>query len=796
MENREDLLKEEIKKLKNQINHLEKIINEQNVTISQHIKEKSELKTNLEKQKQKVNDLKINNSNLRDIIKNNNDLSENNSLIQSSINEKKTVDNFKKNKNIESDLILPKIQITDVSSKSKSRNNSSTPKKKIKQILKRNRENRKNDKQERASSISNKIEIGKKLKNINYKQFMNKFSNKEDKAKIKSLMDLCSPMENPLKKKKNKNSEIKKRKKNSTNKINPKNLEISQKDNKSDISIIKEESVNDLSTSKISSSINLKKEHNFEQIFSEFLIIGCNKSKLHEYISKKEIEYKIIYSSDNKKKKEDDLIQFFVPFKQKIRTVRINNTISELNEILFQDKNQKYDFFSLCLNSNIETKNFDFKNFHILKDSNSKLFKYYYIAKVQDYFIEGDYLSKNNENNHIYLNYHSKYYVFETFYPLSNFYESLLKNYIMINKKKRIEKFMKNIKTGIIKSGNLEKIDSFNMEDEDIKTFLDFKKELLDIKIQKNYSEKFQIKLKTNEIDLNLPTKKFCPFISSEIGFSNILSNFTFEEFLFIYLSIIHEKNVIFVSKKNFRISCAISTFLNLLKPFNWEFPVIYNLPDDCLSMLGSPIPLIIGLKNSSQNVLSHFIPKFTDDSNSSNVFVFIDEKLIYYDYDILKDIIIPEYDEFYPKLKKLYHKNFNKESSSHFKISSKKVNGNKIHYFRKKNPDNLKDKFLKIAKGLPIKKKSKLFADLRISSKVLLKIETKQIFYFFKYFFQNFILSKIHYEKDEVIMEDVTNLEEIDVDFFSNNQADIDFLNSFFKTQSFVQYLEKEFYK
>ena len=785
MENKDDLLKEEIKKLKNQVQHLEKIVNEQNVTISQHIKEKSELKTTIQEQKQKINDIKTQNSNLRDIIKNKNDLSEINSLIQSSINERKTVDNFNKSKSKKKIDQNPKS--LKIPKSTSSRNNSSTPKKKVSIILDREKKRRiidKNKKRsQRATSISNNIEIGKKLKSMNFKQFKNKFSNKEDKVKIQSLMDLCSPMENPLKKKK-----IKKK--------------FFEKGKNLDFSMIKEESMNDLSSSRISNSkisnlnLNLDFENEFENIFSEFFIIGCNKSRLHHFISKKEIEYKIIYTSDITKKKEDDLIQFFVPFKQKIRTIRINNTISELNEILFRDQNQKYDFFSLCLNSNLETKNFNFKKFKILKDSNSKLYKYYYVAKIQDYFIEGDYLNSDSQNNHIFLNYHSKYYVFQTFYPLSNFYETILKNYIGINKKKRIEKFMKTIKTGIIKSGNLEKIDSFNMEDEDIKTFLELKKELLKIKINSKYEKKFLINLKTNQFELCLPSKKFSPFINSEVGFSNILQNFTFEEFLFIYLSLVHEKNIIFISKKNFRISAAISTFTSFLKPFQWEFPIIYNLPDDCLSMLGSPIPLIIGLKQSSQVVLSHFIPKFTDESNNSNIFVFIDERLIYYDYDMLKEIYIPEYDEFYPKLKKLYQKNFNKESSSHFKISSKKVDGNKIHYFRKKNPDNLKEKFLKISKGISIKKKSKLFEDLRVSTKTLPKLESKQIFYYFKYFYQNFILSRIPYSKEELIIENETKLDEIDVEFFSNNQGDINFLNSFFKTQSFVQYLEKEFFK
>ena len=46
--------------------------------------------------------------------------------------------------------------------------------------------------------------------------------------------------------------------------------------------------------------------------------------------------------------------------------------------------------------------------------------------------------------------------------------------------------------------------------------------------------------------------------------------------------------------------TALISLLLTLIKPFEWCFPAIYNLPEQCISMLASPIPLIVGVKLSA----------------------------------------------------------------------------------------------------------------------------------------------------------------------------------------------------
>lgn len=62
--------------------------------------------------------------------------------------------------------------------------------------------------------------------------------------------------------------------------------------------------------------------------------------------------------------------------------------------------------------------------------------------------------------------------------------------------------------------------------------------------------------------------------------------------------------------------------------PFTWVYPIIYNLPEDCLIMINSPIPIIIGLNMTSEFVMKNVIK--TSENLNEKIFVFLDEKLLY----------------------------------------------------------------------------------------------------------------------------------------------------------------------
>ncbi len=141
-------------------------------------------------------------------------------------------------------------------------------------------------------------------------------------------------------------------------------------------------------------------------------------------------------------------------------------------------------------------------------------------------------------------------------------------------------------------------------------------------------------------------------------------------------LSVIYEKNVVFVSTSPFEITAAISTFISLLRPFKWSYPVIYNIPGDCLEILGSPIPVLVGLNLPAKKVLEYVIPTHGKLVHKESVYVFLDQNLIYYDFDMLEEFSIPSYEDFHHKLKAIYHKNFSKKNSAYFSVKKRHSKG------------------------------------------------------------------------------------------------------------------------
>lgn len=62
-----------------------------------------------------------------------------------------------------------------------------------------------------------------------------------------------------------------------------------------------------------------------------------------------------------------------------------------------------------------------------------------------------------------------------------------------------------------------------------------------------------------------------------------------------MFFCLLEETSLIFVSKDIDFSSSLCQIMHNLLKPFRWSFPYIYNLPLKMSEFLNSPIPLIIG---------------------------------------------------------------------------------------------------------------------------------------------------------------------------------------------------------
>lgn len=70
----------------------------------------------------------------------------------------------------------------------------------------------------------------------------------------------------------------------------------------------------------------------YTKIFNEFFILDVPKAKLPEYILKKPLDFEIFFSSNsNLSEIDNEKIKFFIPFKEHLQSMEIENNISAIN---------------------------------------------------------------------------------------------------------------------------------------------------------------------------------------------------------------------------------------------------------------------------------------------------------------------------------------------------------------------------------------------------------------------------------------------------------------------------------
>ena len=555
--------------------------------------------------------------------------------------------------------------------------------------------------------------------------------------------------------------------------------------------------------------------YDLHKLYEDFLIVGCQKDKLGTYIADNEINFSVLfdlYALDPKdpNNQNNEIVKFMVPFSQKIRTIKIKNNISKLNEVLFQDEAscKNFEFFSISLNSSIAsggpnksykpTERFFRKgDLGLLKETNPNLFYYYYCAKIEDFFIDNQ-NSKTSSSDSIEFCFFPKYFVIKTLYPFSQFFYTVLQQIISLAKRKRIEQFVEIMKEGKVAANNLELIDSNGMFEMELAAVIPLFEKLDEVYLSNNFEEKIIVEIPNVSINYTLPSVKNCSFVEAEFGFTRILSQFSFEEFLFIFFCVMLEETVVFVSENMSNISACISLFVSLLRPFKYYMPIIYSLPEDLLIMLDSPVSLLVGINLPAETVIRDILPeheKKTRADARSNVYVFIDHGMFFYDFESMDSILIPQYDEFVEKLEKIYKKSFCQRPSPYFKIVKKKQNKALYTYIKKQNTMKMKERLVKADRSQIAKTQDKSQLDKFKHNSLNKSLEDYNIFYFFRFFFNSFIVSKLPHDRTISQFGKETKIKEIDINFFSTNPSDVEFLELFMKTQCFMSYIENDFY-
>lgn len=784
---------QEIHSLTEEVARCKKIINEQKNQLNYHIQDKEKLKTTLKDYLLKIERLKQENQNLQfklQLHMNEKRLDNSGETISLSLNhsqsnneETRTIDRFDQDPKIKFNESLDEVNKRLVESEAVTGDNQ---KEQIQRTatISESHINKARLKLKRSGSIFGNMNSGKRISSTDYREYIESITHKDKAERMKYLFELCHPLENKLG-----NPAITSVEAGMKNKKFFGGDEFILKDDKTEEKKGFKSTINE-----ISFSMSSTEENPLTTLFNEFFIITCEKKDIDSYLKKNYIDFSFSYSKNKNRNLpiSEEVINFFIPFKKRIVSKRILNTIGKLNQLLFQAdiKEKQSEFFSITLTSNLSEENVSYIP-DLLKESNPNLFFYYYCIKVDDFFIKEEDM-KDFTTDVIDFHFHPKYYIFKTFYPLSSFFQEVLVGLLSNIRRKRIEKFMNCIIGGKVDIQSLSLIDSHNICEIEKLSIELVLTQLDNITGYDKFNNKISIQNNHLSIDYTTPIKKDASFVDCEFAFRNVFNNLCFEDFLFIYFSIIHEKHVVFISEDINMSTGALSAFMSLMRPFKWSLPIIYNLPHELLPILGSPVPVLVGINQTTQFVLNKIIPEI---ENDDILYVFLDHGLIQFKLKLLSEVLLPQYDSFISKAKKIYGKNFNSKNSNHIRLGYKTRNKNTVYYLKKNNYDTLQEKFKKIAKDNDYKKKQNHHNNIKLKNNRNDDKQSYSIFYLFRHLYDTFIISKLPVDGEMLENEDIIAIKHLDIEFFSTNPGDIDFLKSFVSKQCFIYFLEHEIY-
>jgi hypothetical protein len=264
------------------------------------------------------------------------------------------------------------------------------------------------------------------------------------------------------------------------------------------------------------------------------------------------------------------------------------------------------NFYVFCLNSNENNmNNLDGKD-TMLSNANPNMFHYYYVAQYEE--LHAIYLDDDPDSQFcIYKS--QRVLCMKTYFPFHDFYFSILSKILeqmRSRKNDELSEMMANYENSL---KELNRIDGeFGLGTLELEIF-PVLEQLLNHKLDNNLTSYEEIgnemigydilNMTAFGFNLSVPNYGDLKFCEAIYGIGTFLNDLAFEDFLFILVSILLERTIVFVCEDMSILSSFMMTFTSLIKPFQWPFPIIYSLPESSKELLGSPIPIIVGICES-----------------------------------------------------------------------------------------------------------------------------------------------------------------------------------------------------
>jgi hypothetical protein len=541
---------------------------------------------------------------------------------------------------------------------------------------------------------------------------------------------------------------------------------------------------------------------------------------------------------ENFETEKEIFLKFLIPFEINATSTIIKADSKEINSHLLRDDSasSKLEFFFIGINpqhedngqpsiNDLEIRNLEMSQLYnetdssrlsdfnlnvkkqhlLLSRSNPNSFSYYFVVKQDELFFAP---SSSSESIEVFTV--PRYLVLSSRYPLSFFFQQILVKMTSFLRQFQLESYMSSLNQ-VVPMSRRPSAQSLSMMTSSLRSretmvnifsqMTNMCTNLLDSNPFVLFDKPLSLELPRFSVHYTLPEVKLAYLLEAGSSFLHTLSHLHFEDFILILFSHIFEKKIVFVSENNHSLSSAVATFTALIRPFRWTFPVIYNLPEDCLPILQSPIPVQIGLKSSAKKFLSEIIPRYFGDfrSQTETLFVLLDESIVLTSTAQVNSVPLPFFDDFLVILQVLYKKHFNPKGSNYLKISKKKSKNNLRKYsFSRQNKYSFKEKISKLKKKKISKKEKKKRNEKHQKENLQYSdSQNKEIFSYFWNIFNKAIISKLpslNSLSQSQSHESDMCYGELKPENFSSNPFDQVFLKRFFSTQMFKFYLEHQF--
>ncbi|CAK63427.1 unnamed protein product (macronuclear) [Paramecium tetraurelia] len=510
------------------------------------------------------------------------------------------------------------------------------------------------------------------------------------------------------------------------------------------------------------------------KLYEQFYILGCEKKEFGEFeqdpnIKEGILPTSILYKSDqlNISIQEEIIKGFVYPFGNQIKRIETNDSVERLKQIIYScNKYELLDKFSVfAIKNHDTTQDFvEYTNQNLMYQANPEKLLYGIYLTVDDYVeTTPDHIVSNFENREkrIFWKY-KKTYCFLTYFPFYELFQDLLISiiyYLELIKFNRSNRWMMNI----------QEENEIPKEIDGQQIILEFRDELTKFldKIQAitpmQGHQMLEIPTLASLLKYKIPNQLNLD-IDLRLWSANVtLQVLNYNEILTIFLAMMSEVSIIFVCQNSSILTSIVHFFHHLIRPLEWTQAIIYNVPEQLLEMIQSPVPIIIGVNLPEIDFQSLELTNYC----INHLFVFLDgdqeNKFLRKASNILEGTAIPS-----------------------FRGLLQQIQGTLENYNQMRNQSPSKRQFNKFDD----KKVIKFYFD-EIDQRT-----SQEVLQGFKKIINDYIISRLPaYNVDGVIAENGLEFEYIEFLLsYNNDEQDRKFIQNLMKTQYFNYFMQQHY--